>query len=298
MACSYTQLCCRAAASSRASTFRALPSTARSISTSIPRSYAQHTDLPSSSIPSLSPDGASPPPSSNSSTPYYLEPETHRNHRYRDQPLPSELFTGTVSRVGTMAHCVQVTRNIQVWDKFLRKYYTRPERIRVHDPSPANFLREGDVVEYGTFTERERTSPKEWRVFLQAEPVGPEGRISSPQNQSTSTGNTEAAATKSKQASTKTQAKRGRRQIEFNDIRKSKDKGKRIAVPPLTGVQFVVRRVVTPFGEGLEQRVENLGLAGETDGLMQPRSEEGGQNTLVRGMGGNLSRNKSQASLG
>ena len=54
------------------------------------------------------------------------------------------------------------------------------------------------------------------------------------------------------------------------------------------GVQYVVRRVVTPFGVGLEERTEQLGII--SDDLKQPRSSEGGQDSLLRGLGGNMSR--------
>jgi len=60
------------------------------------------------------------------------------------------------------------------------------------------------------------------------------------------------------------------------------------------GVQFVVRRVVTPFGVGLDERMERLAVQ---DGDVQERASEGGQDSLLRGLGGNLSRNSGRASV-
>ena len=61
------------------------------------------------------------------------------------------------------------------------------------------------------------------------------------------------------------------------------------------GVQYVVRRVVTPFGVGLDERMEQLGVG--VDDLKQPRSSEGGQDSLLRGLGGNMSRQTRSAAV-
>lgn len=60
------------------------------------------------------------------------------------------------------------------------------------------------------------------------------------------------------------------------------------------GVQFVVRRVVTPFGVGLDERMERLG---EQTGTGQEKSAKGGQDSLLRSLGGNLSRSSGRAAV-
>jgi hypothetical protein len=48
-----------------------------------------------------------------------------------------------------MRKTVRVSRNVQVWDQQLQKYYTRAAHALVHDPD--DLLVEGDVVRYGGF---------------------------------------------------------------------------------------------------------------------------------------------------
>lgn len=61
------------------------------------------------------------------------------------------------------------------------------------------------------------------------------------------------------------------------------------------GVQFVVRRVVTPFGVGLDERMERLGEGPE--GIAQEGAAKGGQDSLLRSLGGNLSRQSGRAAV-
>ena len=58
----------------------------------------------------------------------------------------SKRIVGTVTRTGTMRKTVRVSRNVQVWDVRLQKYYTRAAHALVHDPD--DLLVEGDVVSY------------------------------------------------------------------------------------------------------------------------------------------------------
>lgn len=48
-----------------------------------------------------------------------------------------------------MRKTVRVSRNVQVWDRNLQKYYTREAHALVHDPD--DLLVEGDLVSYGGF---------------------------------------------------------------------------------------------------------------------------------------------------
>ncbi|KAL2441855.1 hypothetical protein ABEF95_016732 [Exophiala dermatitidis] len=61
----------------------------------------------------------------------------------------SFILTGHVTRTGTMRKTVRVTRTIQVYDKFLRKYWKKTAHDLVHDPQ--DILNEGDVITYGPF---------------------------------------------------------------------------------------------------------------------------------------------------
>lgn len=61
------------------------------------------------------------------------------------------------------------------------------------------------------------------------------------------------------------------------------------------GVQFVVRRVVTPFGVGLDERMERLGEG--PAGIAQEEASKGGQDSLLRSLGGNLSRSSGRAAV-
>lgn len=206
-----------------------------------------------------------------------------------------------------MPHCIQVTRQVQVWDSFIQKYYTRPERLLVHDPSPTNFLREGDVIEYGTFLQKERDDPKRWRIFEQ-----------------TTENSAEVIAQKEAEDAEKVRAEMESLGVEDEDVysehkarqkkiedekevrsrlkkkRGLKSKGVkpiRLGVGKVKGVQFVVRRVVTPFGDDVETRLANLAVQIKEAARAQPSSARGGQNTLARGAGGNLSRNSAKASV-
>lgn len=59
-------------------------------------------------------------------------------------------------------------------------------------------------------------------------------------------------------------------------------------------MQVVVRRVVTPFGVGLDERMERL--SGGEEGRQEP-SRQGGQDSLLAGKGGNLGRASGRASV-
>lgn len=48
-----------------------------------------------------------------------------------------------------MRKTVRVSRNVQIWDAHLQKYYTRETHALVHDPD--ELLVEGDLVSYGGF---------------------------------------------------------------------------------------------------------------------------------------------------
>lgn len=61
------------------------------------------------------------------------------------------------------------------------------------------------------------------------------------------------------------------------------------------GVQFVVRRVVTPFGVGLEERGRVAEV--ETDQATQPLSRIGGQDGLAKGLSGSPSRQSGSAAV-
>lgn len=239
---------------------------------------------------------------------HYLTPEAHRDPKYRAQPEPSQLFTGTVSRVGTMPHCIQVTRQVQVWDSFIKKYYTRPERLLVHDPSPPNFLREGDIIEYGTFLQKERDDPKQWRIFEQTTAVSAQV-IARKEAQDMERVKTEmknlGIQDEEEYREHKAKELRIKKEEEIRAVKKKKRKGLgkkgikpvRLGVSKIKGVQFVARRVVTPFGEDIETRLANLAIQSEQAKRVQPQSARGGQNTLLRGRGGNMSRNTGRASV-
>lgn len=62
----------------------------------------------------------------------------------------------------------------------------------------------------------------------------------------------------------------------------------------MRGVQFVVRRVVTPFGVGLDER---MGRLAKGKGSGQEKSARGGQDSLLVGLGGSLSRGSGRASV-
>lgn len=172
------------------------------------------------------------------------------------------MFTGTVTRTGTMPQTVQITRQNQVFDKFLQKHYTRPLRLKAHDPNPAGFLREGDIVECGAYTQSE----KDTKLAKDAERVTREEQRLAEQDKSG----------------------KAVRRFRRNEAKKKELKGKKVR-----GVQFVVRRVVTPFGTGLEERIEKLSV--QPPG--QEAAKEGGQNSLFKGMGGNESRQSRSAAV-
>ncbi|KIX00946.1 uncharacterized protein Z518_10012 [Rhinocladiella mackenziei CBS 650.93] len=48
-----------------------------------------------------------------------------------------------------MRKTVRVSRTIQIWDKYLQKYYKKEAHHLVHDPN--DILNEGDVITYGPF---------------------------------------------------------------------------------------------------------------------------------------------------
>lgn len=158
-----------------------------------------------------------------------------------------------------MAKTVVLTRHHSVFHPFLQKYYTKPLRVRAHDPNPPNFLREGDIVEYGAYTQLERET-KQARDLERAE----------------------RHAKRLEEIDASGKAVRKLRRDEA--FKKAKYGNK------VRGIQFVVRRVVTPFGVGLEERMQQLGLA-------PPEASEGGQDSLLRGTGGNKSSKVARATV-
>lgn len=238
---------------------------------------------------------------------HYLNPERHRDPKFRAQPEPSQLYTGIVSRVGTMPHCIQVTRQVQVWDSFIQKYYTRPERLLVHDPSPATFLREGDVIEYGTFLQKERDDPKRWRIFEQTTKESSKiiaqkeaedlERVRTEMQSLGIQDEKEYQAHKAKEL--RIQEEKGVRAAKKKKRGQNRKNIKpiRLGVSKIKGVQFVVRRIVTPFGEDIETRLANLPAQPEQSTRVQPGSRRGGQDTLLKGRGGNTSRHTARASV-
>lgn len=175
------------------------------------------------------------------------------------------MYTGTVTRTGTMASTVQITRHHQMFDKFLQKHYTRPLRLKAHDPNPAHFLREGDVVEYGYYTHEE----KEARRQKDQERIARE------------------------EARLQESDKSGKQLAKF---RRTEALRRKLKGEKLRGVQFVVRRVVTPFGMGLEQRMERLGMTGPAT-----RRQESGascaQDRVLTEIGENLSQQSGRAAI-
>lgn len=131
--------------------------------------------------------------------------------------------------------------------------------MRAHDPNPPNFLREGDIVEYGAYTQLERET-KQARDLERAE----------------------RHAKRLEEIDASGKAVRKLRRDEA--FKKAKYGNK------VRGIQFVVRRVVTPFGVGLEERMQQLGLA-------PPESSEGGQDSLLKGTGGNTSSKVARATV-
>lgn len=239
----------------------------RLISSTPTQHYAQHTDLPSETSAESQAFTSHQPDLDVPST-----PSTRRNLRrpvpstrpeLQNHPAPTYMYTGTITRTGTMAQTVQITRNAQTFDKFLQKHYTRPLRLKAHDPHPAGYLREGDIVEYGAYTQAE----KDTKLAKDRERVERETERLSAQDSSG----------------------KAVRKFQRTESTRAKMKGKKVR-----GVQFVVRRVVTPFGMGLDERMERLAVQ---DGNVQERASEGGQDSLLRGAGGNLSRQSGRASV-
>ncbi|KAK5060985.1 hypothetical protein LTR84_007526 [Exophiala bonariae] len=107
------------------------------------------------------------------SKPRGYEPDSYRVWRGEDEDFvkTSESFIGRVSRTGTMRKTVRVSRNVQVWDAHLQKYYTREKHALVHDPD--DLLVEGDLVSYGGFP------PSIAKARLEkGRPVDTKGRVS------------------------------------------------------------------------------------------------------------------------
>ncbi|KAK5942371.1 hypothetical protein PMZ80_004934 [Knufia obscura] len=236
----------------------------RFLTTTRPNLYAQPTSLPT--------ETSSKSIAFTDNQPDLLQPLTHRRRpvpstrpELQSHPPPSYMHIGTVTRTGTMSQTVQITRHHQVWDKFLQKHYTRPLRLKAHDPNPDGYLREGDIVEYGSYTQAE----KDTKLAKDRERVERETERLSAQDSS---------------------GKAVRR------FKRTEETRRKMRGAKVRGVQFVVRRVVTPFGVGLDERMERLSVGSEF-GLRQEASSEGGQDSLVRGLGGNLSRKSGRASV-
>lgn len=255
--------CCR----SRIAAISQQPST-RFLSTSRPRSYAQPVNPPSSQASSDKPFQNTQ-SELDKSSPQSKKYAQSKRPREQDHPAPTQLFTGTISRTGTMRQTVQITRQNQMFDTFLQKHYTRPLRLKAHDPNPPMFLREGDVVEYSPYTQLEKDTK-------QAKDL---------------------ARNEAMELKLTEQDKSGKMVRKFKrDLAKKKEMQGNKA----RGVQFVVRRVVTPFGIGIDERIEQLGLNNteeNSDDLEQPSSSEGGQDSLLRGLGGNMSRQTRSAAV-
>ncbi|RMJ27694.1 hypothetical protein PHISP_01408 [Aspergillus sp. HF37] len=67
---------------------------------------------------------------------------------------PSRLKTGTVVSVGRMDRTVTVHERAREWDRHIRKYYPKINKVHVSDPR--NSLREGDVVQFSSGTRKTR----------------------------------------------------------------------------------------------------------------------------------------------
>ncbi|KKY24601.1 hypothetical protein UCRPC4_g02357 [Phaeomoniella chlamydospora] len=63
------------------------------------------------------------------------------------------LIVGRVTKAGLNRHVVQVTRNIQKYDSFLKKHYKFDDRYLVLDPHDS--LIEGDVIDFHKFDDEE-----------------------------------------------------------------------------------------------------------------------------------------------
>lgn len=249
----------------------------RSISSTSTQAYAQPAGLP----PAIESSQTSTTPVKDDNTPFsHLQPSLNtdpttttttnpkknpsRLPQDQNQPPPSTLFVGTITRTGTMPQTVQITRNHQIYDPFIQKHYTRPLRLKAHDPHPPSYLREGDVVEYGTYTQAE----KDTKLAKDLERIRRE----------------EERLTKIDKSG------KAVRKFMRDEATKKYLKGKKSR-----GVQFVVRRVVTPFGVGLDERMERLGEGPE--GIAQEGAAKGGQDSLLRSLGGNLSRQSGRAAV-
>ena len=205
-----------------------------------------------------------------------LQPELNTNSRHHEDesishepqdqghPPASQLFIGTVTRTGTMRQTVQVTRRHQVFDSFLQKHFTRPLRIRVHDPHPPTYLREGDIVEYSPYTQLEKDTK-------QAKDLARKGF-------------------QIKKLAEQDKSGKAVRKFQRNDAKKKELQGTKAR-----GVQWVVRRVITPFGVPLDERMEQMAIDGNE--MQQPSSSQGGQDSILKSMGGNTSRNSAKASM-
>lgn len=156
-----------------------------------------------------------------------------------------------------MKSCIQITQQAQVFDPFLRKHYVRPVRMLIHDPNPAGFLVEGDVIEFGLFSASERAARLE-RKQMWEEKIAEE--------QEAAKGRAKEAAAAGTTTTTKTKKKRGGKKLERTKWR---------------GPKMVVRRVVTPFGMGVEERWERIrelerkGLENKNEELVQAASKKG-----------------------
>lgn len=238
---------------------------ARYLSSSIPRGYAQTVDSqPSADQYTEAFTNLQNALRETDSAQRPKEQTTSNLPRDQSHPDPSQILVGTISRTGTMRQTVQVTRQNQVFDSFLQKHFTRPVRIKAHDPHPPSFLREGDVVEFGPYTQIEKDT-KQARDLQRSEAM---------------------------QAKLAEQDKSGKmvRKFQRDAAKKKSMQGNKAR-----GVQYVVRRVVTPFGVGLAERMEKLGMS--ADELKQPSSSEGGQDSLLKGLGGTMSRQSGSATV-
>lgn len=162
-----------------------------------------------------------------------------------------------------MPQTVQITRRRLVHDPFIQKDYTRPLRLKAHDPHPPSYLREGDVVEYGTYTPAERQA----RAARDADRVAREEQ---------------------RLAAADASGKLLRR-FQRNEATKKLLRGEK-----MRGVQFVVRRVVTPFGVGLDERMEMLN--GEAQGGREDGAD-GGHDSLLRSLGASTSRSSTKPAV-
>ena len=257
----------------------AIPATARSIST--PRQTLRPlstTSQPqvqpvddvslSSTAPPSDPIPTSVPPSATTSTTTEPSPPPQRGHQ--DQKQKS--FTATITSIHNLTAHATYTK--QYWDPKFRRYYTKQEHTLVHDPFSANLESITSTPRYQELISSQSESapqtpspsqpntsthqphahaprPSLLRIHdvVSITPLSPSELLL--RSQRSSFFSTLELTRKLKSAG------KHRQQI-INEHTRSLQKRTRTN----RGVRFVVREVLTPFGESLEERVRKLQQAG------------------------------------